>query len=74
MVYIWYAYVSGGVVAAEEFDMLNLDDLWVNDDRFDTPTEKLTDPIPVLFQSGYLTIKGYERRENCIISVSQIKK
>ena len=42
--------------------MLNLDDLWINDDRFDTPTEKLTDPIPVLFQSGYLTIKGYERR------------
>ena len=46
----------------KNLDMLNLDDLWVNDDRFDTPTEKLTDPIPVLFQSGYLTIKGYERR------------
>ena len=46
----------------KNLDMLNLDDLWINDDRFDTPTEKLTDPIPVLFQSGYLTIKGYERR------------
>ena len=46
----------------KNLDMLNLNDLWINDDRFDTPTEKLTDPIPVLFQSGYLTIKGYERR------------
>ncbi len=36
----------------KNFDMLNLDDFWVNDDRFDTTTEKLTDPIPVLFQSG----------------------
>ncbi len=43
-------------------DMLNLNDLWINDDRFDTPTERLTDPIPVLFQSGCLTIKGYERK------------
>ena len=28
----------------------------------DAPTERLTDPIPVLFQSGYLTIKGYEKK------------
>ena len=41
--------------------MLNLDDLWIQASRFDTPTERLTDPIPVLFQSGYLTIKGYEK-------------
>ena len=27
--------------------------------RFDAPTERITDPIPVLFQSGYLTIKDY---------------
>ncbi|MDR0894725.1 MAG: AAA family ATPase, partial [Prevotellaceae bacterium] len=27
---------------------------------FDTPVETLTDLIPVLYQSGYLTIKGYE--------------
>jgi hypothetical protein len=30
----------------------------VND--FDTPVETLTDPIPVLYQSGYLTIKKYK--------------
>ena len=28
-------------------------------DRFDAPTERITDPIPVLFQSGYLTLKDY---------------
>lgn len=27
-------------------------------DMFDTPTENATDPIPMLYQSGYLTIKG----------------
>jgi hypothetical protein len=28
-------------------------------DRFDAPTERIADPIPVLFQSGYLTLKEY---------------
>ena len=28
-------------------------------DRFDAPTERITDPIPVLFQSGYLTLKEF---------------
>ena len=27
--------------------------------RFDAPTERITDPVPVLFQSGYLTLKDY---------------
>jgi len=31
--------------------------------RFDAPTERIEDPIPVLFQSGYLTIKGYDYEE-----------
>ena len=46
----------------KNLDMLNLDDLWIQASRFDTPTERLADPIPVLFQSGYLTIKGYEKK------------
>ncbi|MCB9018096.1 MAG: ATP-binding protein [Prevotellaceae bacterium] len=29
-------------------------------DMFDTPTETATSPIPVLYQSGYLTIKSYD--------------
>ena len=32
--------------------------------RFDAPTERISDPIPVLFQSGYLTIKSYDLRRN----------
>ena len=27
--------------------------------RFDAPTERISDPVPVLFQSGYLTLKDY---------------
>ncbi|MBO4906813.1 MAG: AAA family ATPase [Bacteroidaceae bacterium] len=33
-------------------------------DRFDAPTERISDPIPVLFQSGYLTLKEYDPIEN----------
>ena len=32
--------------------------------KFDAPTERITDPIPVLFQSGYLTMKSYDNRRN----------
>ena len=28
-------------------------------ERFDAPTERISDPIPVLYQSGYLTLKEY---------------
>ena len=43
-------------------DMLQLDNLWTRESRFDVPTDKITDPIPVLYQSGYLTIKEYNRK------------
>ncbi len=43
-------------------DMLRLNKLWVKDSRFDAPTDEITDPIPVLYQSGYLTIKEYDKR------------
>lgn len=46
----------------KHLDMLDLDDIIATADRFDTPTENITDPVPVLYQSGYLTIKGYNRR------------
>jgi hypothetical protein len=32
--------------------------------RFDAPTERISDPIPVLFQSGYLTLKDYNPINN----------
>lgn len=43
-------------------DMLQLDNLWARDNRFDVPTDSITDPIPVLYQSGYLTIKEYNHK------------
>ena len=43
----------------KNIDMLQMEDIWTSSDRFDTPTKKITDPIPVLYQSGYLTIKDY---------------
>ncbi len=42
-------------------EMLQLDDLWASEARFNVPTERVTDPVPVLYQSGYLTIKEYDR-------------
>ncbi len=29
--------------------------------HFDAPTETMTTIIPLLYQSGYVTIKGYEK-------------
>lgn len=43
-----------------DFDIKELDDTTATAEQFDTPTNKITDPIPVLYQSGYLTIKGYD--------------
>ena len=40
-------------------DMLQLDEIWASESRFNVSTDKITDPIPVLYQSGYLTIKDY---------------
>lgn len=40
-------------------DMLQLDEIWASESRFNVPTDKITDPMPVLYQSGYLTIKDY---------------
>lgn len=40
-------------------NMQQLEDISVGMERFDAPTERITDPIPVLYQSGYLTLKSY---------------
>jgi len=42
------------------FDIRKLENLEANDEQFDAPTEQIISPVPVLYQSGYLTIKGYE--------------
>ena len=39
-----------------------LEGIMATPQRFDAPTEKITDPVPVLYQSGYITIRSEERR------------
>ena len=34
---------------------------------FDCPTEAMTSALPLLYQSGYLTIKGYDREEDSYV-------
>ena len=36
-----------------------IDGIEASMERFDAPTERITDPIPVLYQSGYITLKDY---------------
>ena len=43
-----------------DFNVRELEGLEATDEQFDAPTEQIESPIPVLYQSGYLTIKGYD--------------
>ena len=42
-------------------DITSLENLEASSDDFDKPTEAMTTALPLLYQSGYLTIKDYER-------------
>ena len=42
-------------------DITTLDRLEVPSSAFDKPTEAMTNALPLLYQSGYLTIKDYDR-------------
>ena len=42
-------------------DITKMDGLVVSSDAFDQPTENMVDALPLLYQSGYLTIKDYDR-------------
>lgn len=44
-----------------DFDPRNLDGVMATAEQFDVPIDTTIDPIPMLYQSGYLTIKGYDR-------------
>ena len=41
-------------------DITKLDDLFVPASAFDQPTENMMDALPLLYQSGYMTIKDYD--------------
>ena len=49
------------ILCHADFDVRALEGVEATDEQFDAPTEQITSPIPVLYQSGYLTIKGYDR-------------
>ena len=42
-------------------DITSLEEMVVPSSSFDQPTENMEDALPLLYQSGYLTIKGYDR-------------
>ena len=42
-------------------DITTLENLEAPSDSFDVPTEAMITALPLLYQSGYLTIKGYDR-------------
>ena len=44
----------------ETLQIGDLDSLMLSSDFFDTPIERVTDIIPLLYQSGYLSIKSYD--------------
>jgi len=50
-------------------DITSLDRMEVPSSAFDQPTEDMKDALPLLYQSGYLTIKDYDR-EGEIYSLS----
>ena len=41
-------------------DIMNVDNLILPSSAFDKPTEAMTTALPLLYQSGYLTIKDYD--------------
>lgn len=43
-----------------DFDIRDLDATTATAEQFDAPSNRATDPLPVLYQSGYLTIKSYD--------------
>ena len=41
-------------------DVTELDNMFAFSSSFDRPTEEMSDALPLLYQSGYLTIKSYD--------------
>lgn len=43
-----------------DFDIRELEGVEATAEQFDAPSNQISSPIPILFQSGYLTIKDYD--------------
>ena len=48
------------------FEITDMDSIVTDESRFDKPTTQITDVVPVLYQSGYLTIKDYDDGIYCL--------
>ena len=48
-------------------DITTMDRIEVSASAFDRPTEAMDDALPLLYQSGYITIKDYDRQTNSFI-------
>lgn len=48
------------ILQQSNFDIRQLDGSTATAEQFDAPTDAIIDPLPILYQSGYLTIKGYD--------------
>ena len=48
-------------------DVTTMEHIEASASAFDRPTEAMTDALPLLYQSGYLTIKDYERQTDSYI-------
>lgn len=46
-------------------DITTMDRIETSSSAFDRPTESMTTALPLLYQSGYLTIKNHERLGDC---------
>ena len=62
------------ILQQSNFDIRELDGTTATAEQFDAPTSVITDPLPVLYQSGYLTIKGYDSNSNFILWLIPTKK
>ena len=49
------------ILGKTDFNVRDLDGVMATKEQFDAPTDVITDPVPVLYQSGYLTIKEYDK-------------
>ncbi len=52
------------ILREKAMDIPDLEGLEASLSRFNAPTERITDPVPVLFQSGYLTLKAYDKESD----------
>lgn len=63
-----YWFVSGtptslvNVLDHFDFDIPQLEGFQAQASSFDAPTEQMDSPVPLMYQGGYLTIKGYDPR------------